>query len=127
MRAFILSLPARLQPVLIIAGTVVLAYLIASIFGLFFDMHQLESNTDLISSVYQVLGTIYAILLTFSLWGVWQNFTDAGNSVQNEAYGLLDLVHMTESSAHLKNSNVRQTALDYATCVVNEEWCTLQS
>ncbi len=127
MRAFILSLPAWIQPVIIIAGTIVLAYSVAIIFSLFFDVRQLESSTDLISSVYQVLGTIYAILLTFSLWGVWQNFTEAGNSVQNEAYGLLDLVHMTESSAHLKNANVRQTALDYAKCVVNEEWRTLQS
>jgi hypothetical protein len=127
MRAFILSLPARLQPVLIITGTIVLAFLIASLFGFFFDAHQLESNTDLISSVYQVLGTLYAILLTFSLWGVWQNFTDAGNSVQNEAYGLVDLVHMTEFSVHLKNANVRQTALAYAKCVVEDEWCTLHA
>jgi hypothetical protein len=126
MRSYILSLPVRIQPVFIVGITIALAFLVASLCGLFFDAHQLAANTDLTSSVYQVLGTIYAILLTFTLWGVWQNFTDAGKSVQEEAFALLDLVHILESSPNLDSGDIRHAALSYATLVIEQEWPTLQ-
>ncbi|MDR3477228.1 MAG: DUF4239 domain-containing protein [Gammaproteobacteria bacterium] len=127
MRLLILSLPIRLQPIFIIGITIALAFLVAFICSLFFDSHQLAANTDLTSSVYQVLGTIYAIMLTFTLWGVWQNFTDAGKSVQDEAFALLDLVHTLESSPSLDHADIRGAVLNYLKLVVEQEWPTLQS
>ncbi len=75
------------------------------------------------------MGTIYAILLTFTLWGVWQYFTEAGNSVQNEAYALLDLVHMLEASheTEFNMKDLRHAALSYANMVVKEEWPRLNN
>lgn len=126
MRTFILSLPGKLQALFIIGATIILAFASATFCSLFFDTHQLITNTDLISSVYEVMGTVYAILLTFTLWGVWQNFTEAGKSVQNEAYALLDLVHVLEISADKKNTTLRKAALRYATLVIEQEWPTLK-
>lgn len=125
MRTFILSFSGKWQAVLVIGTTLVLAFISAILCSLFFDSHQLVSNADLISSVYQVMGMIYAILLTFTLWGVWQNFNDAGASVQNEAYALLDLVHM-ETSFN-KQHFIRKAVLDYVTLVVEQEWATLKN
>jgi hypothetical protein len=125
MRSFILSLRTAYQIVFVISVTVLLAFLIAFICGKFFDAHQLESNTDLISSVYQVLGTIYAILLTFTLWGVWQNFNEATACVQNEAYALVDLVHIVEASPDWK-IDVRKAAISYYKYVLEKEWPTLK-
>jgi hypothetical protein len=122
MRAFILTLRPRLQLVFVLILTIALAFAIAFIFNKFFDTHQLEANTDLSASVYQVLGTVYAILLTFTLWGVWQKFNDANKSVQQEAYALMDLVHNVEASSEWKNINVRAAALAYAQNVVAKEW-----
>lgn len=127
MRTFILSLPEKFQPLFVISTTLFLAFASAIFCGLFFDEHQLVVNTDLISAVYQVMGTIYAILLTFTLWGVWQNFTGAENSVQNEAYALLDLVHILETAAHEKSADVRAAALAYSTFVVEHEWVKLKN
>lgn len=126
MRTFLLSLSDKTQATFIIGSTLILAFLSASVCSLFFDVHQLITNTDLISSVYQVMGTVYAILLTFTLWGVWQNFIEAGNSVQNEANALLDLVHTLEASSG-KNSHLRKTILTYTTYVVEKEWSTLKN
>jgi hypothetical protein len=78
---------------------------------------------ELISSVYQVLGTVYAVLITFTLWGVWQKYADANSATQNEAYALLDLVHAIEST-DLDDGSVRKTALAYANHVLEEEWHT---
>jgi hypothetical protein len=127
MRAFILSLRSLFQIILIIGATVGLAFVIALIFSTFFDTHQLKINTDLIASVYQVLGTVYAILLTFTLCGVWQNFNVADSSVQKEVYALLDLVHTVEASENWKNINIRKAAYLYANIVVTEEWPTLST
>jgi hypothetical protein len=112
--------------VLVVASTIVIAFIIALITSIFFDIHQLKDNTDLISSVYQVMGTIYAILLTFTLWGVWQSYTDADNSVQKEAFTLLDLVHMIEASPKWRALNIRGAALAYTEAVINLEWVTLK-
>jgi hypothetical protein len=127
MRLFLLSLPTKLQALVVVGTTVTLAFLIAYICSLFFDVHQLKLNTDLISSVYQVMGTIYAILLTFTLWGIWQNFTDAEIAVQKEAYALLDLVHTLEAVTVWKAINVRGVALSYVNSVLKDEWPTLKS
>lgn len=127
MRLFLLSLNHRLQIAFIIGFTIFSAFVLATLASLFFDTHQLTTNTDLISSVYEVMGTIYAILLTFTLWGVWQNFTNAATSVENEAFALLDLVHIVESSTLMKATHLRQAVLNYCQLVVEKEWPKLKS
>lgn len=127
MRRFILSLPSNLQAAFVICGTIFMAFAAANICGALFDHHQLVSNTDLISAVYQAMGTIYAILLTFTLWGVWQHFTDAETSVQNETYALLDLVHMIESIPGDTKVNLRKAALAYISHVIEKEWPAIRN
>lgn len=126
MRHFLLSLAGKYQVIVITVTTIILAFIIATIFSLFFDEHKLVINVDLIASIYQVMGTIYAILLTFTLWGVWQKFTEAEASVKNEAYSLLDLVHILETSASWKKDDIRHAALDYAKRIANQEWPSLK-
>lgn len=122
MRKFILSLPARLQVIFVPASVIILAFTIASLFGKLFDEQQLQANADLISSVYEVMGTIYAILLTFTLWGVWQNYTKAETAVQQEAYAILDLIHVIEASPRWESMRLRETVLSYLEGVVSCEW-----
>jgi hypothetical protein len=127
MRSFILSLRPRHQMLFVVCLTVLLAFVIATICGHFFDTHQLKENTDLSAAVYQVLGTVYAILLTFTLWGVWQKFNDANASVQNEAYAILDLVHIVETSPNWNDTKIRKASLTYASKVVEHEWPLLSN
>jgi len=126
MRKLILLLPAYLQSSFIILLTILIAFVISSSFRIFFDLDQLHANIDLITAGYEVLGTIYAILLTFTLWGVWQSFSVANDSVQAEAYALLDLVHVLEASATLDNNSIRTAALHYVEDVLKNEWPTLR-
>ena len=78
MRSFLLSIRASFQICFIVGLTIALAFIIALTFSTFFDTHQLQTNTDLISSVYQVLGTVYAILLTFTFVGCLAKFQCRG-------------------------------------------------
>ncbi len=126
MRAFLLSFPARLQVFIVTGATMASAFAIATFISLFFDVGHLKANTDLISSVYQVMGTIYAILLTFTLWGVWQAYTNAEAAVQKESYALLDLVHVFESSPRWEHFGIRKAALKYLEGVIQQEWSLLK-
>jgi hypothetical protein len=127
MRNFLLSLRVVWAPIIIIGSTVLLAFMIACIFNMFFDSYQLEANTGLSSAVYQVLGTVYAILLTFTLWGVWQNFNDANTSTHKEASSLVDLVHIIEASSTLKAIKIRETSTKYLKLVIEKEWPKLKN
>lgn len=127
MRARLLSLPYKIQILLIVGLTVAVAFSLALFCGMFFDMAQLKENTSLITTVYQVMGTIYAILITFTLWGVWQQFTEAETSVQREIYSLLDLVHNFEAVPRWLQFNIRKAALLYAQTVTTDEWNRMKS
>lgn len=127
MRNFLLSLNAIWQVIIIIATTIVIAFVVAFSFSICFDIGQLAGNTGLISSIYQVMGTIYAILLTFTLWGVWQNFITAGLSVQEEAYALMDLIHVIGFSPNFDANAIRKAAIDYTSSVINQEWPRLKT
>lgn len=126
MRARLLALPVRIQVYIVTGSTVAAAFAIAMFFSLFFEVGHLKDNTDLISAVYQVMGTIYAILLTFTLWGVWQAYTNAEAAVQKESYALLDLVHVFDAAERWKEIGLRRAALQYLEAVVKEEWVQLK-
>lgn len=126
MRARLLALPVRLQVYIVTASTVAAAFAIAASFSMFFEVSHLKDNTDLISAVYQVMGTIYAILLTFTLWGVWQAYTNAETAVQKESYALLDLVHVFDAAERWKEMGLRRAALQYLDAVVKKEWVRLK-
>ena len=81
MRSFILSLPAKLQPVVIIGSTVVAAFVVSMLTRAFFNVRQLALDSALSSSVYGTLGTLYAVLIAFVVSGVWQSFSKAGTAV----------------------------------------------
>jgi DNA-directed RNA polymerase subunit F len=125
MRYFLLSCSTRNQIILIIGATIISALLIAKIASLFFDFSELIGNTDLTSAIYQVLGTVYAILLTFTLWGVWQSYCIAESSVQSEANALLDLIHIFKLVPQWKYEYIKKTALEYLHVVIHKEWADL--
>lgn len=92
MRSFILSLPAKLQPVVIVGSTVVAAFAVSLLTRMLFNVQQLEPDTGLTSAIYGTLGTTYAVLIAFVISGVWQSFSAAGLAVNIEANALADLL-----------------------------------
>jgi hypothetical protein len=125
MRSFLLSLPAQLQLFVVVITTIIVAFVSAVAVRQFFDVHQLVSNIALVTSVYMVLGTLYAVLLAFSVTGVWQGFSKALMFVQLEADALTDMVHMVEAIDEKNLINFRVLALNYAHVVLHDEWPTL--
>jgi hypothetical protein len=127
MRNWLLSLDDRIHFLIIVGSTIVISFLIATFIR--FPLAAFISDKDIlvVGVIYQVIGTIYAVLLAFTMLGVWQNFSKAELSAQTEAFALLDLVQIMESCAKHAYVNIRQAALDYLTLVVQNEWRTLKT
>jgi Protein of unknown function (DUF4239) len=124
MRPFLLALPEKLQVVIIVGATVISAFAAALAARALFDANRLVADTGLTVAVYEVLGTIYAILLAFAVSGVWQNFSAAVASVQTEAGALLGLVHIVDAFPSEHTKKVHSAAVAYATEVI-AEWQAL--
>ena len=121
-RQFLLSLPERLQIVVIIGATVALAFAAAIATRALFDINQLAADTGLTTTVYQVIGTIYAILLAFVVSGIWQNFSGAMTTVHVEADALMSLMHISEAFSQEDTKEIRAAVHSYAKMVIDEEW-----
>ena len=121
MRSFILSLPAKLQPVFIVASTVGAAFVVSFLTRMFFSDQQLALDNGLTTSVYGTLGTTYAVLIAFVVSGVWQSFSDASRAVKSEANALTDLTFVIGSFSAEKTRRIRESARTYAHGVV-ERW-----
>jgi len=125
MRSFILSLPAKLQPVVIIGSTVVAAFAVSLITRACFDPQQLILDSAWTSSVYGTLGTLYSVLIAFVVTGVWQSFSAAEAAVNSEANALTDLVFLIRYISAAKTVHTREAARSYVASVV-ERWDLLQ-
>jgi hypothetical protein len=121
MRSYILSLPAKLQPVVIIGSTVAAAFVVSFLTRTFFSEQQLMLDNSLTTSVYGTLGTTYAVLIAFVVSGVWQSFSDACNAVKREANALTDLTFVVCSFSGETTARIRESARAYVKGVI-ERW-----
>ena len=126
MRSYILSLPAKLQPVVIIGSTVVAAFMVSLLTRMFFNIQPLALDSALTSSVYGTLGTTYAVLIAFVVSGVWQSFSSAGTAVNSEANALADLLLVIGSISAERTGGTRESAKAYVQNVI-ERWDLLES
>ena len=120
LRPFLLSLPERLQIVVIVGVTVIAAFAVAIATRALFDFPRLVADTQLTTAVYGVLGTIYAVLLAFTISGVWQNFNRAAATVQTEADALSGLVHIIDAFPADQPQIIRSLIFSYAQLVLAE-------
>lgn len=122
MRTTILSFSEKTQFCIIVFGTIFIAFLSAGTINLLFGSLQLVSKVELITATYAVLGTIYAVLIAFSISGVWQNYCACALAVSAEAATLLDLVHIVKASNNQKAEQIRHLAIRYVEKVIAIEW-----
>ena len=82
----------------------------------------LQSNHEVASAKFQVMGTLYAVLLAFAVVIVWQQFQAAGATVVLEAAKVADLFRDAAEYPEADRVRFRQQLLAYVEVVVSEEW-----
>lgn len=87
----------------------------------------LQANHEVAAAKFQVMGTLYAVLLAFAVVIVWQQFQSAAAIVAHEAAKLANLFHDAAEYPEADRVRFRRQLLAYADAVVTEEWDAMAS
>jgi hypothetical protein len=82
----------------------------------------LREANDVTGNYLQTLGTIYAVLLAFVVFVVWQQFNDTREHVEREANELLDLVRVARGLPGEVHAPLIERARAYVETVLGREW-----
>ena len=79
-------------------------------------------QNDVIGSTLNVIGTTYAVLITFMLSGVWLNLRTAESNTEQEANDVVDLFRVASALPDPAGPDVRTLSLRYVRVVLTQEW-----
>jgi len=83
----------------------------------------LRANNEVAGNYLQTLGTIYAVLLAFVVFVVWQQHNETRCAVENEANKLSDLYRIMQALPGTQR--VQDCVRTYGRVVVDEEWADM--
>lgn len=83
----------------------------------------LHANNEVAGNYLQTLGTIYAVLLAFVVFVVWQQHNETRCAVESEANELSDFYRTIQALPGTQP--VRDSIQKYAKVVVDEEWTAM--
>jgi hypothetical protein len=81
-----------------------------------------EGHNEIPVPVFQTAGTIYAVLLAFSVIAVWQSYAAAKDNVAEEASTLTTLYRQTNGLPEVEQRLLRGELHTYTLAVVMDEW-----
>jgi hypothetical protein len=125
-RAWLESLPVLLDAAIFLGGFTVATMLAGLGLAKIVPHDVRREHNDLAGFILAVIGIVYAVLLAFVAFGVWQRFDQAESRVYDEA-GMLTIVYRDASSFGLQSRRLRGDIRDYARTVAREEWATMAS
>src|SRR5689334_13259314 len=84
-----------------------------------------RANNEVAGNYLQTLGTIYAVLLAFVVFVVWQQHNEARDAVEREANELADLHRIVQVFASKGRNGIAALTRAYKAAVVEEEWTAM--
>jgi hypothetical protein len=85
----------------------------------------LHANNEVAGNYLQTLGTIYAVLLAFVVFVVWQQHNDVRGAVEREANELSDLDRLIQAFPGTVQAQVSTCTDAYRQAVVEDEWTAM--
>lgn len=82
---------------------------------------------DVAGPIASVVGTFLAVLLSFMLVTVWQEYVAADQSSANEAAGVSDLEAVARTLPSPARERLQAVLRKYASAIENEEWPSMRS
>ena len=83
-------------------------------------------HNDVLGWQFSVLGSIYAIILGFMLYTVWNNFQLAKQNVGSEANSLVNLSRLAPGLPVAERARVEAATEQYAEVMVSQEWPAME-
>ncbi|HET9030642.1 MAG TPA: DUF4239 domain-containing protein [Candidatus Aquilonibacter sp.] len=118
---WVYTLPLWVATVVFIGGCCLL-----SAAGMYFVRHRYGNgeitHNDVAGPIMTTVGTVLAVLLTFMVVTVWQEYDAAAQGAASEAAEVADLYHESYALQDGFGTMLRAQILKYANLVVHDEW-----
>ncbi len=82
----------------------------------------LHAHNDLTGFIYQMVGVVYAVMLAFAIFIVWEEFKTTQTAVEQEANTLVSLYQMGHALPDPASGALKADVKNYARVVVEDEW-----
>ena len=105
-----------------IGGSVLISLLGLWLVRKFAPYEVMEGHKEIAGFVYGVLGTIYAVILGFSVVFLWEQYHDAETIADREASQLSDLHRLAQALPAGQQDALILSLENYCKLVVDEEW-----
>lgn len=79
-------------------------------------------NNDVAGFVLAIVGVVYAVLLSFVVVVVWQQFENSDNVAEREASAASDMYGLSNAYPGRLRERVRSELRDYAHIMITDEW-----
>jgi hypothetical protein len=80
-----------------------------------------QQHNDVAGFIYAALGVIYAVLLALVVIAVWEEYSAAGETVEEEANATAEIFWLGSRLPEPEGAHVQELAKGYAEEVVNKE------
>lgn len=88
----------------------------------FWEPSRRSIHNDVIGWQLAILGTIYAVMIGFMLYAVWNNFQTAETNANNEANDLVNLYRAADGLPQVQRDQIQMFARNYVRSVITQEW-----
>ena len=104
----------------------------ASLLGIFLvrrlvNLHFLEEHTPVASAFIQIVGTLYAVLIAFSVVTTWDHYQKARDVADREANCLNDIFRFSQGMTVAERDPLQLALIAYGKTVVEDEWDRMAS
>ncbi len=115
----------------LIGITVVLGSMLLSVTGLVVvrrnvSTEWLKRNHELAGHYVQIIGTLYAVLIAFAIYVVWNGYKDADTNLSHEATEVADLSRLSTAMPYELRKNISLALMEYLNAVVEDEFPAMQ-
>jgi hypothetical protein len=111
-----------LSSILIILGSTGAALLFLFAVTRIWPHHARKESNDFTGAVVAVIGTTYAVILAFTLSGVWHNFQEAQTNEEQEANALTNAYRIAIQLQDPSARRIEELCAQYADNALNHEW-----
>ncbi len=87
-----------------------------------FTRNELINHNDVAGAILATMGTILAVMMSFMVVGVWQEYDGAAQTAQTEAGALSDLHHLADAFPDPFRSKLKSKVDKYIDTVIHVEW-----
>jgi hypothetical protein len=125
MDAFLETLPSWILFLLIVGGSVALAWIGTVLLRRRTTAPKDDRHNEVAGFIFATVGVLYAVLLAFTVIIVWEQYLSAESAVSQEAAALITVAHDASSFPEPARGQVYDQLHAYAQFVINEEWRTM--